>query len=80
MGICQVCNGLVKYIFTCPKCQRSLEEKGRLMDDYDDYSAYMEIDLLKLEDGFPNNFIQKTCAHIYHCATCRYEEIHFFQE
>ena len=38
------------------QCGKQMTDSGRLMDYYDDYSAYMEIDLMKMEDGYLNSF------------------------
>lgn len=50
------------------------------MDFYDDYSPYMPIDQMKLEDGFKDDFKKETCPHLYKCMDCGHEEIQFIQE
>lgn len=80
MGACQVCNGLIEISILCPTCQVVLEDMGRVMDYYDDYSAYMEIDQLKLEDGFPTTYRNETCPHFYRCASCSHEEVRIHHE
>ena len=55
-------------------------ESGRLMDFYDDYSPYMEIDLMKLEDGYPDTHSAHKCPHVYRCPRCHNDEIIFIKE
>jgi hypothetical protein len=55
-------------------------ESGRLIDFFDDYSAYMEIDLMKMEDGFPESESGKKCPHLYQCPACHTDEVIFIKE
>lgn len=80
MGICPVCNGLEEKNFTCSTCGSELEEAGRLMDFFDDYSAYMPIDLMKLEDGYPEDYAKGLCPHLYKCPSCDNDVVQFIQE
>lgn len=80
MGICPVCNGLEEKSFTCRSCGIALEEAGRLMDFFDDYSAYMPIDLMKLEDGYSDDYKEGRCPHLYKCPNCHEDEVRFIQE
>lgn len=50
------------------------------MDYYDDYSPYMEIDLMKLEDGFKDTNSENKCPHLYRCPGCLQDEIIFIKE
>jgi len=80
MGICPICNGLEERSLKCSECGGALTENGRIMDFYDDYSPYMPIDQMKLEDGFKDDFKKETCPHLYKCMDCGHEEIQFIQE
>jgi hypothetical protein len=80
MGICPVCNGLGKLKLECPNCGDNIDDTGRVMDFYDDYSAYMPIDQLKLEDGLPEDFIKEQCPHLLKCAHCGYEATYLIKE
>jgi len=55
-------------------------ESGRLMDFYDDYSPYMEINLTKMEDGYPDTNSGQKCPHLYHCPACHTDEVIFIKE
>jgi hypothetical protein len=55
-------------------------ESGRLMDFYDDYSPYMEIDLMSLEDGYADTNSDQKCPHLYRCPTCYKDEVIFIIE
>ncbi|WP_075981552.1 hypothetical protein [Bacillus massilinigeriensis] len=80
MGICPVCNGFEHIDKTCPSCGNQLEDSGRIMDFYDDYSPYMPIDQMKLEDGYPNDFSNKECPHFLTCASCGYSSVLLIKE
>ena len=53
MAICPICNGLETIEFQCERCSQKMEDLGKISDYFDDYSPYMEIDWMRLEDGFP---------------------------
>jgi hypothetical protein len=55
-------------------------ESGRLMDYYDDYSPYMEIELLKREDGYPNTTSGQQCPHVFRCPQCHHDDLVFIIE
>lgn len=80
MPMCPICNGFEEFSLKCNKCGEEMNESGRIMDYYDDYSAYMEIDHLKLEDGYPDTLSQHKCPHVYSCPTCLVEQIVFIKE
>ena len=69
MGICPLCNGLTELSLVCPNCSHFMQDQGRLADFFDDYSPYMPIDLMKLEDGFPDNFRKTGSVRIYSFVT-----------
>lgn len=80
MSICPVCNGLSEIHVQCPKCGEELADSGRLMDFYDDYSPYMEIDLMKLEDGWADTNSGQKCPHLFRCPNCGQDDIIFIKE
>lgn len=50
------------------------------MDYYDDYSPYMMIDHLKLEDGYPTTYSNHKCPHLFYCAKCGFEDVKLIKE
>ncbi|MED3623008.1 hypothetical protein [Neobacillus thermocopriae] len=80
MSICPVCNGLREVYVLCTNCGEPMLESGRLQDYYDDYSPYMDIDLMKMEDGFTDTFTGHKCPHLYRCPKCANEEVMFIRE
>jgi hypothetical protein len=80
MGICPNCNGFDVITIHCPSCGSKMYDSGRIMDFYDDYSPYMEIDDLKFEDGYPDTFSKGKCPHLMSCFQCGRNEIIFIQE
>lgn len=79
MGICPICNGLNSLQAYC-SCGELFTDNGRVMDYYDDYSPYMPIDLLKLEDGYEQDFREQKCPHFLKCSACGQEKVVFIQE
>ncbi|MEH7112559.1 hypothetical protein V7124_09305 [Neobacillus niacini] len=80
MSICPICNGLREVFFLCTHCGVQMQDSGRLMDFYDDYSPYMEIDLMKMEDGYPDTHSGKKCPHLFTCPSCQKDEVIFIKE
>ena len=80
MGICPICNGFEALELKCPKCGAKINDTGRLMDFFDDYSAYMPIDQMKLEDGYKEDFKKGQCPHLLKCDQCNYEETYLIKE
>lgn len=79
MGICPLCNGFKEIQINC-QCGSKMVDSGREMDFYDDYSAYMEIDHLKLEDGYPNSFSSNQCPHLFTCVSCQRDQVLLIDE
>jgi hypothetical protein len=75
MNVCPVCNGLKKVEVECEACSSPMEEKGRYHDFFDDYSPYMPIDLMKLEDGIPGDYKNHQCPHLYKCPSCGKDKV-----
>ena len=80
MSICPICNGLREVSLQCKQCGQQMLDSGRLMDFYDDYSPYMEIDLMKMEDGYSDTNSGHKCAHLYTCPACQKDEVIFIKE
>jgi hypothetical protein len=80
MSICPICNGLREINLQCSHCGGQMLDSGRLMDYYDDYSPYMEIDLMKMEDGYPDSHSGGKCPHLYQCPSCQQDQVIFIKE
>ena len=80
MAICPICNGFEEIKTKCSSCGNHIYDQGRIMDYYDDYSAYMPIDLMKLENGYPTDYINKECPHLLKCLSCGNQEIALIKE
>ncbi|MDR7071119.1 hypothetical protein [Fictibacillus barbaricus] len=80
MGMCPVCNNFHTINVRCPECGRSITDRGKVSDFFDDYSAYMEVDELKLEDGYKHDFKDSQCPHIFYCDSCHQEVMFFIGE
>jgi hypothetical protein len=79
MHICPLCNGFHTFLITCSICSQPMEDKGRIMDYYDDYSPYMEIELMK-KDGFETNVQLHNCVHVFYCPYCLNEDLILVKE
>lgn len=57
--ICPLCNDLYNEVYKCDKCKGVMEDKGRVQDYYDNYSADDPID----DKG-------DLCTHVFKCNKC----------
>ncbi|WP_188206975.1 hypothetical protein [Alkalibacillus aidingensis] len=80
MNLCPLCNGLAKVSIECSKCHSNLDDHGKLTDYFDDYSAYMDIDMVKMFDGDPKSLENHQCLHYFYCQNCQHEEIKAIDE
>jgi hypothetical protein len=80
MNICPLCNGLRNVAVHCSHCQKQMVDQGKITDYFDDYSPYMDIDMMKLVDGYPKTLIRHECVHLFYCLHCRQEEVRFIKE
>lgn len=80
MNICPLCNGLRKVTVYCPHCQQPMENQGKVTDYFENYSPYMDIDMMKLVDGYPYTLANHECVHLFYCPCCRQEEVRFIKE
>ncbi|MDQ0162966.1 hypothetical protein [Aeribacillus alveayuensis] len=80
MSICPLCNGLKELKMVCPECQNVIKDNGKATDYFDDYSAYMDIDIMKLFDGLPQSLEKHQCVHFIYCSNCGYEQYYIVKE
>lgn len=80
MGMCPLCNGFKKIHLNCPNCNGKMENKGREAEYYDEYSPYMPIDQMKLEDGYPTDYSKEECPHLFRCPICGTDQIVLIKE
>ena len=80
MALCPLCNGLKHIHLYCPECNGDMEDKGKVMDYYDAYSAYEDINTLKENDGFPHSKLYDQCPHLMKCSECLHDEIILIKE
>lgn len=80
MEFCPLCNGIEAIHLSCPKCQTNMEDQGKLTDFLDDYSPYLDIDMVKMVDGDPKSLEEHQCLHYFYCPACRHEEVRTIQE
>jgi hypothetical protein len=73
MKVCSLCNGVVQMEIACSQCGSKLSDRGRIYDFYDDYSAYMDIDEIKLADGIPDSSGSDECVHLF-SGDCGHDE------
>jgi hypothetical protein len=57
-----------------------MEDAGKVMDYYDDYSAYEDINTLKENDGFPNSIRNGECPHLLSCPNCGEDDVVLIKE
>lgn len=70
MYICPICNQIDAKTIDCSHCGSLMEDRGRIMDYFDDYSAYLDIDGMKLFNGIEHDERDHKCPHIYYCTSC----------
>jgi hypothetical protein len=64
MGVCPLCNGFISSVYTCPHCAGKVEDRGKAVDYIDDYSAYMDENILQ------ENMATSSCTHLFYCTSC----------
>ncbi|PYZ98873.1 hypothetical protein CR205_09970 [Alteribacter lacisalsi] len=52
-----------------------MEDCGKYTDYFDKYSAYEDIETLKLSNGVSDDYKKHRCAHMIYCQKCRTEKI-----
>ncbi|MDX8045692.1 hypothetical protein SH601_06785 [Gracilibacillus sp. S3-1-1] len=59
---------------SCSVCGGNMLDGGKLVDYYDDYAPYMEIDNAQLIDGIPNTSSNHQCIHVGVCSVCNFTD------
>ena len=72
---CPLCNGLTSIEYLCRNCDMNMEDFGKVMDYYDDYSAYLETNIQKQTDGDTQSVRQNICKHLLSCSQCGKDEV-----
>ncbi|WP_335872055.1 hypothetical protein [Bacillus sp. 2205SS5-2] len=67
MNICPLCNGISQPTIGCSVCGEGMHNNGRMSDFYDDYSAYMDMETMKVVDEKNEN---EECVHVFTCLNC----------
>jgi hypothetical protein len=80
MSMCPLCNGMSSPQTNCTTCNGVMDDKGRLLDYFDDYSAYLDIEGMKLFDGIENDQRDHQCPHVFYCPNCHGEKTILIQE
>lgn len=75
MAMCPLCNGFEAYESRCESCGSMMMDGGKLTDYLDNYSAYLDIDMLKLVDGDLTSLNENVCIHIFTCQGCQQDMI-----
>lgn len=79
-NVCPLCNGIDIVRAACDRCGIQLEDKGRIIDYFDDYSPYLEMEDMKKIDGIPNDYKKQKCPHLLLCPQCESESIFLVRE
>lgn len=80
MSMCPLCNGMTSIKSNCTTCHNLMSDKGRLLDYFDDYSAYLDIDGMKLFDGIESDQRDHKCPHVFNCTNCHTKKMILIQE
>ncbi|MFE7061530.1 hypothetical protein ACFVAD_05125 [Sutcliffiella sp. NPDC057660] len=75
MAMCPLCNGFKEFESQCSSCGGMMMDGGKVTDFLDDYSAYMDIDVLKLVDGDLTSLTENVCIHVISCTSCQQDLI-----
>lgn len=57
-----------------------MNDSGRYMDQFDDYSPYLDIDGMKKLDGIENDLENHTCPHVFDCPSCGNRQLEMVRE
>jgi len=69
-NVCPLCNSLEEMQVVCEHCQIPMKDCGKIVDHLDQYSAYEDIDTLKLADGDEQSLKNGICLHVFVCPSC----------
>lgn len=80
MAQCPLCNAFDEIEVYCPKCNRKLEDSGKVTDYLDPYGHYNDEETVKMGDGYPNTAKNEICPHLMSCPNCGYDAVRFIRE
>ncbi|GAA5416720.1 hypothetical protein Pryu01_01758 [Paraliobacillus ryukyuensis] len=80
MYICLACNGIEEKEKSCVNCGSAMVDMGKIADQFDDYTPYMDDEHIKQVDGDPHSLEQHSCLHLYQCPNCENEQQIALQE
>lgn len=80
MAMCPLCNSIKELEAYCPKCQKRLEDSGKVSDYLDPYGHYNDEETVKMGDGYPLTAKDEICPHLMVCKDCGHDEVRFIQE
>jgi hypothetical protein len=75
MAMCPLCTGFKAYESRCSSCGSMMMDGGKVTDFLDDYSPYLDIDMLKMVDGDMTSLTENVCIHVVSCPTCQHDLI-----
>ncbi|MGM9986054.1 MAG: hypothetical protein ACI35O_02390 [Bacillaceae bacterium] len=75
MYICPKCNGLQTTTYRCETCSSIMDDCGRAVDYYDDYSPYLDEAITNKVDGLTSEEDEHVCKHLFYCQTCQKEKL-----
>lgn len=78
--ICPLCNGLQHHELQCPMCHSQMNDVGRYMDFFDNYSPYLEIEGMKKLNGIRDDLQHHRCPHVFDCPSCGQRHLREIQE
>lgn len=80
MSMCPLCNQFTTVEFNCPNCNQKMGDQGRVIDYFDDYSPYLDIDGMKQADGYSNDYHNHQCPHLFSCNICGGDQVILMDE
>ncbi|WP_232725399.1 cysteine-rich KTR domain-containing protein [Bacillus sp. FJAT-44742] len=57
-----------------------MDDIGKVIDRFDDYSPYEDIDMQKKSDGIKDDLVNHICPHLLFCPECKRETIIYIKE
>jgi hypothetical protein len=75
LKVCPLCNQMETRSEECERCHLLMDDRGRIMDYFDDYSAYLDIDGMKQVDGYEDDGQNHQCPHIFYCTQCTHNQV-----
>jgi hypothetical protein len=75
MSQCPLCNQYEVREWYCKNCNTLMDDSGRVIDFFDDYSPYLDIDGMKAADGYSDDLSHSRCPHYFYCSSCNHSEV-----